>query len=318
MPPALRALRIRLEAAIVAALRGATALLPLRWVSVPGAGMGWALYAVLRLSRRTTLDNLAIAFGDRLGAPERERLARACYRFFGAVIWEFLNAPRIPRARIGEFITLENPEVVERALARGRGVVLVSGHLGHWELMAAGLAARGFPITMYVGGQGNALVDAAINAIRRALGSRTVGRGATRGIFKALRAGGLVALLADQHESSRRQHVAFFGRPVSAVSGPFHMARRSGAALLFGACLREGRFRYRARFQELTPPPPSGDEQRDLLAVTQLLFTALEAVVRSHPEQYFWMHRRFRLVTAAELTETNRAFLAAQGVHAAP
>lgn len=318
MPTPANRLRSRLEALAVFLLRGVTGLLPLRWVSVPGAAMGWVLFAVLRLARRTTLNNFATAFGNRPDA-ERLRLAGACYRFFGAVLWEFLNLPRIPRDRLGEFITLADRDVLDRALAEGRGVVLVSGHLGNWELMAGTLAAEGYPVSMYVGGQSNALVDGVMNAVRRSLGSETIGRGNLRGLLKALKARRIVALLADQHESTKRWYVRFFGQPVSAVSGPAQMLRRSGAVLVFGACLREGPFRYRTQFRALPVPPPAADEERDVLNVTQVLFDALESVVKDHPEQYFWLHRRFRPIPkTARLTESNRAFLAEQGVHVPP
>jgi KDO2-lipid IV(A) lauroyltransferase len=311
-------LRHRLEAAGVFLLRGVTALLPLRRVALPGAAMGWLLYAVLRVTRGTTLRNLAIAFGE-LPEAERSRLAGASYRFFGGLIWEFLSLPRIPPDRMDEFVALEGLETLRQALAEGRGVILVSGHLGNWELMPAALARAGLPVSMYVGGQRNALVDGAMNAIRRALGSRTIGRDNLRGLLRALKERHVVALLADQYEMAKRWFVAFFGQPVSVVSGPAQLLRRSGAALVFGACVREGPFRYRARFKRLALPPQAADEERDVLNISQLIFDELEAAVRRNPEQYFWMHRRFRVIGAsAHLTESNRAFLAERGVTVPP
>lgn len=311
-------LRNRLEALAVVLLRGFTGLLPLRWVSAPGAAMGWLLFHGFRLARRATLSNLAMAF-PHLPEDERRRIAARCYRFFGAVLWEFLNLGRIPHHRLGEFIELADRDVLDRALAEGRGVVLVSGHLGHWELMAGALAAAGYPVSMYVGGQSNALVDGLMNAVRRALGPETIGRGNLRGLLKALRERRVVALLADQHEHTKRWYVCFFGQPVSAVSGPAQMLRRSGAALVFGACLRAGTFRYRARFRALPLPPPAESEEQDILNVTQVIFDALEAAAREHPEQYFWMHRRFRPIPkSARLSESNRRWLAERGVSVPP
>jgi KDO2-lipid IV(A) lauroyltransferase len=311
-------LRIRLEALAVVLMRGITGLLPLRWVSAPGAAMGWALFHVFRLARRATLRNLEIAFGDRTQG-ERRRIAVQCYCFFGAVLWEFLNLGRIPRQRLGEFIALTEREVLDQALAQGRGVVLVSGHLGHWELMAGALAAAGYPVSMYVGGQSNALVDGLMNAVRRSLGPQTIGRGNLRALLKALKERHVVALLADQHEHTKRWYVRFFGQPVSAVSGPAQMLRRSGAALVFGACLRAGTFRYRTRFRLLPLPEAAANEEQDILNVTQVIFDALEAVVREHPEQYFWMHRRFRPIPkTARFTESNRRWLAEHGVAVPP
>jgi len=307
-------LRNRLEALGVVLLRGITGFLPLRWVSGPGAAMGWFLFHVVRVARRTTTNNLATAF-NQLSAAERIRLAGACYRFFGAVLWEFLNLGRIPKQRLDEFITLTDQDVLDRALAEGRGVVLVSGHLGNWELMAGALATAGYPVSMYVGGQTNALVDGVMNAVRRSMGSETIGRGNVRGLLKALRNKRVVALLADQHEHTKRWYVRFFGQPVSAVSGPAQMLRRSDAVLVFGACLRVGTFRYRTQFRVLPLPPQAENEETDVLNVTQVLFDALEETVKAFPEQYFWLHRRFRPIPkTARLSGSNRQWLADHGV----
>src|SRR5690349_19541447 len=154
-----------------------------------------------------------------------------------------------------------------------------------------------------------------MNAVRRSMGSETIGRGNMRGLLKALKDKRMVALLTDQHEHTKRWYVRFFGQPVSAVSGPAQMLRRSNAVLVFGACLQEGPFRYRTQFRVLPVPPPVEDEEADVLNLTQVMFDALEAVVKAHPEQYFWLHRRFRPIPkTARFSESNRQWLAARGV----
>ena len=289
-------------------------LFPVRWISLPGAVLGWVLFSVFRLARRTTLKNLAIALADRTEA-ERLRIAASCYRFFGGVILEYLSLPRIPPRRMSEFVTLEGMDVLRAALAEGRGAMVMGGHLGNWEMVAPTLAASGLPISIYVGGQRNFMVDRAMNAIRAARGSRIIGKGNPRGLVRALKERDAIAIIADHHEPAQRYFVAYFGQPVSAAPGPAQLLLRSGAAMLMTNCIREGRFRYRAQFVRLPLPPPTGDEERDILAITQVYFSALEEAVRRHPEQYFWMHRHFRDIGAsARLTDGNRAFLAERGI----
>ncbi len=309
--------RERLEARSVRLAMGMLGWLPLAWASGCGSALGWFLFRVVGFARREALRNLDIAFGDTLPIRARWAVAGRCYRLFGALLCEFLSLPRLKGERLWRHFVFDNLQVLAAAHAAGRGVVLLSGHLGNWELVGAGMVAAGYPITVYTGGQRNALVDGQINAIRAATGQRPVGRysGGVRGLLRALRAGHVVALAADQHESTKRHYVAFFGQPVSVAAGPYQLARRSGAAVVYVRAVREGRFRYRATFEALPGARPGAlpeaEEERDLLEFAQRMFALLERDVRAAPEHYFWMHRRFRPIPPeVTLSEENRAFLA--------
>lgn len=296
------------------AVQGFLRLLPLGWVFLPGQGLGWAMFSLFRFRRRATLRNLEIAFGDAYSVAERRQLAARTYRFFGGVICEMLAMPRLSAEDLAQAVTLENPEVLQNALEEGHGAILVSGHLGNWEFMGAALSRAGMVLSMYVGAQKNPLVDGALNRIRQSHGTRTVGRGvAMRGLLRALREGRVVAMLADQHYSRKQHYVDFFGEPVSMVPGPASISMRVGAPLIFGECIRVGRFRYRVRFTAITRTQPSGDDERDLLALSQTISSTLETAIRAHPDQYFWMHRRWRPIPErVTLSETNKSFLAEQ------
>jgi KDO2-lipid IV(A) lauroyltransferase len=304
-------LRTVLEVASLQLIRLLLRLLPLRLVPLPGRLLGWFLFSVLRLERRQTLATLELAFGGEYAPAERERLAGQCYRHFGGVITEFLSLPRLSPRWMGAFITLVNPTLLDEERQAGRGVILVSGHLGNWELMAAAIAARGLPISLYVGQQHNRTADAIINGIRRRMGEGTI---AKHSAMRGLKANEIVGLLPDQHYSRNRHFIRFFGRPSSSPPGPATLALHTGARLVFGESVRVGAFRYVARFSRIAVPPPSGNEELDLLRVSQAIADAVEKGVRRHPDQYFWMHRRWRQLPGEEtLTETNRAFLADPG-----
>jgi KDO2-lipid IV(A) lauroyltransferase len=312
--------------AAIRLLQGLLRPVPLRAASWLGAGLGWFLFHGLRLERRTTLESLAIAFGDRLDPAARWRLAARCYRHFGSLIAEFLCLPRVPRDDLSPYVVLDNPELLDAALAQGKGALVVSGHLGNWELLSMGLAAHRQPYAAYVGRQHNARADDYINAMRERMGVGTISKqAAMRGMLRALKAGGTLGIAADQHFSRNRHFVRFFGRPVSAAPGPASLIQHTGVPALFGEAYKVGRFRYRVRLTPLPVPPPSGNDELDLLRITQAFFDLLEGAVRRHPEQYFWMHRRWRAPPrAADLSETNRAFLrgepppGAAGAAAAP
>ena len=304
-------LRSLLEMAAVRVLQGLLRPVPLRAASVLGAGLGAFLFHGLRLERRTTLESLAIAFGDRLSPAERARLAARCYRHFGSLIAEFLCLSRLPLDDLASFAVLENPQALDAALAQGKGALVVSGHLGNWELLSAGLAAHRQPYAAYVGRQHNARADDYINAMRKRLGVGTIPKeAAMRGMLRVLKGGGTLGIAADQHFSRNRHFVRFFGRPVSAAPGPASLIQHTGVPALFGEAVKVGRFRYVLRLAPLPVPPPSGNDELDLLRITQAFFDLLEQAVRRHPEQYFWMHRRWRTPPReSDLSETNRAFL---------
>ncbi len=307
-------LRSTVEAAGIFLLRGAVSLVPVRVASLLGATLGQLLFSVLRFRRRRTLANLALAFGEPEQPGERRRLAARCYRHFGAMIAEFLCEPRLAGRDLTPYLELENRARLDEALAAGKGALLVTGHwhLGNWELMGSAIAALGYPFAAYVGQQHNPFADAMVNAVRRRMGMETVPKQvALRGMFRALKGRRVLTIITDQHFSRNRHFVHFFGRPVSAAPGMAMLIRHTGVPVLFAETYKVGCFRYRTRFTPLELPPLSGDEELDVLRITQAFYDALEGAVRRHPAQYFWMHRRWRTPPgAADLSPTNAAFLA--------
>jgi Kdo2-lipid IVA lauroyltransferase/acyltransferase len=313
-------LRSWIETAGILLLRGLFSLPPPRLASALGAALGAFLFGVVRLERRTTLENLRLALGEALDDAGRVALASRCYRHFGALIGEFLVQPRLGPRRLAGHIELENPELLDAALREGKGVLLVSGHLGNWELLMAAVAARNQPFTAYVGQQHNPFADEFVNGIRSAGQIGTVSKQVgMRGMLRALRGGGILAMATDQHFSRNRHFVRYFGRPVSAAPGMAALIQHTGVPGIYAETWRVGGFHYRARFTPLPRPVPSGDAELDLLHITQGFFDLLEAAVRRHPEQYFWMHKRWRAPPRPEdLSAANRRFLAGEAPPQAP
>jgi len=303
--------RHRVEAAALRGLRALLRPLPLGLVALPGNLLGWVLFDVVRFKRRILLENLRLALGETVPAAERVRLARRCYRFFGGLICEVLSHPRIGRERLGDHVAFPNLPVLDEALAAGKGVVMVTGHYGNWELIGAGLVALGYDFAEYVGRQGNPAADATLNEVRRAMGIGTIGKGtASRGMLRTLRENGILGIVSDQHYSRKTHYIHFFGRRVSAAPGAAGMALRTGARVVFAASLPRGRFRYEVRFRPI-PFAPTGESERDILRLAQRISDELEAVVRERPAYYFWLHRRWRPPPPhLRLSPVNEAFLA--------
>jgi KDO2-lipid IV(A) lauroyltransferase len=185
---------------------------------------------------------------------------------------------------------------MEGALAEGKGVILVTGHYGNWEIAAATVASRGIPIGAIVRRQGNRLVDARLNELRRRLGVETIYQSeAPSRVPRLLRRNGVVGIVGDQDARRSGVFVPFFGRPASTHRGPAVFALKLGAAVF--SCVARRRPGEGVTYDvmgERVPVVRTGDLEADTHALTADLAARLEAQVRVAPEQYFWFHRRWK------------------------
>ncbi len=277
-------------------LRGAAATLralPRSLALAAGASLGM-LVRLAGLRRRVAEANLARAFPERDAAWRAQVLAMH-YRELGRVAADYARLPALVRApREQVFASWTGEEHVHAALARGKGVILLTGHLGHFELFAAA-TGRVLPIAIMVKPLSNPGADAWLAKLRTDAGEELLPLGAgVRGALKRLRAGGALAMVADQDARRDGVFVPFFGIPSSTPTGPAWLSLASGAPIVFGTCLRAPDGRYDAGF--LPPLDPEGDAN-DVAAVTELTrrHTALlEAAVRERPESWFWLHKRWK------------------------
>lgn len=281
-----------------ALFRGAAAvlgLLPERAALALGGALGWMAGSVLRVRRAVVDDNLAGAFPEG-SADWRRRVARASYAHLGR---EAVAALRITGRGPEEVVrrtTIVGLEAFREALRRGRGVVLVTGHLGNWEVGGAAFAARGLPVDAVAKGMANRRFGARLDASRRRVGVRLLTlEEAPREGLRSLREGRVLGLIADQDAREDGVFVPFFGREASTFRGPALFALRSGAPIFLGVSLREpgAPARYRVTVEPV-PFVPTGDLEADIRALTAAHTAALERAIRKAPEQYFWQHRRWK------------------------
>jgi Kdo2-lipid IVA lauroyltransferase/acyltransferase len=261
-----------------------------------GAGIGWVAGSVLRIRRGTVDENLRRAFPER--SPRwRRRVAARVFPHIGREAATLMRLAGLSTGELRARIETEGREVLTAALAEGKGVVVVTGHLGNWEIGGGSVALEGIPLDVVVQTQTNPLVDGRLRRSREALGMRVVYRhDAPREVLRSLRAGRVVALVADQNVRSGGLFVDFFGVPASTARGPALFALRTGAPFVLGTAHRLPgwrRARYRVRFRRLEPER-SGDMERDVATWTRAYVGALEEAVREAPEQYFWPHKRWK------------------------
>lgn len=287
------AVRRWLEYAGARGLEAAFSVLPAAAAVRAGGALGQLAWRPLGIRRGVVTRQIGAAFPDR----SREWLrstARACYRHFGREIAALARLGRIdPETLLARTAGVRRARDRYRKVAGGGGAIVVTGHIGNWELAGAVLAAMGLPVTAVVRRQHNRRFDRHLRLLRRRLGIETVYmRQAARKLPGALASGAAVALVADQDAGSRGRFVTYLGRPASTFRGPSRLALRYDVPLLFGAMVREADG-YRAILEEVEGGGGSGGEEAER-GLTRRWVRRLETEVRARPEQYFWFHRRWK------------------------
>ncbi|HWV58363.1 MAG TPA: lysophospholipid acyltransferase family protein [Longimicrobiales bacterium] len=258
-----------------------------------GGVLGGLGYWPLGIRRRVVESHLAQAFPERDVAWVR-RTAREAYAHLGREMFAMLRLARTSREAIIASTEVIGFDALRAAVDAGRGAIVVTGHLGNWEIGGASLAARGIPMDVVAQRQANPLFDRMVVRARERLGMRVIERSrATKLALRSLREGRAVAFVADQDARRAGVFVPFFGRLASTHRGPALMAVRTGAPLFLGSCLRVGDG-YRITLRQITVREGSGDVDDAVIALTAAFTRGLEEAIRAAPEQYFWHHRRWK------------------------
>ncbi|HEX7050438.1 MAG TPA: lysophospholipid acyltransferase family protein [Longimicrobiales bacterium] len=258
-----------------------------------GALLGRIAYRPLGIRRHDVERHLRLAFPEK---PERwiRATAAAAYAHLGREAMALLRLSSLDRAAVIACTEVDGLDAFQAALGRGRGLVLVTGHLGNWELGGAALAARGVPIDVVAQRQSNPLFDRRIVQARERLGMRVIERrDATRLGLRALRRGRVLAFVADQDARRAGAFVPFFGRSASTHRGPALLALRTGAAVFLGTAPRQPDGRYHIRLEEITVDR-DGPLEDVVDRITAAFTHRLETAIRAAPGQYFWHHRRWK------------------------
>ena len=264
------------------------------WV---GARLGDLAWTALPRRRAVALENLARAFPGRT-ATELTRIGRASFQHLGMNFVESCVFFFRPPARLLSRVSVDGVPHVEAAHAMGRGILLLTAHFGNWELLAACHALTRFPLSVVVRPLDSPLYDGILERFRTRSGVELITkRRALTDIVDALRRGRMVGILLDQNASRREGvFVPFFGVPASTSKGMALIALRTGAPVLPVFIRRRPDGRHVVDAGAPVPVPPDGD----VVAFTRAFNEAIEAAIRQAPEQWFWLHRRWKTRPAVE------------------
>ena len=290
------ALRNRAEALAVRALRGVFARMPPERAEAVGRRLGLAYRRVDARRRELARANIAAAFPEK-SAEEVEALSRAVFAHFGGLATELLHASGRPVSEIVARVDFPGAADARAALRSGRGVLFLTAHLGNWEYSALGMAASGVTASVVARPLDNPLLDAWLTALRTTNGNAIIEkRDAARGMLRTLRSGGVLGVLADQHVGPPDGiPVPFFGRPASTTSALARIVDRTEALVLPAAAIRIAPSRYRLVVESVLDVRSLSAAEREPAPLTARFNAILENMVRRHPEQWLWLHNRWRL-----------------------
>jgi KDO2-lipid IV(A) lauroyltransferase len=262
----------------------------------------WGVYRIMGRLRGVGLRNLERALPE-LNAAERERILRGVFRHLGWQLVEFCRMTRYTAENTRNWIRTEGLEHYLAAQARGKGVLVLTGHLGAWELSSFYHSLMGHPMGMVIRRLDNRRLDEFVNGIRCLHGNQVLHKDDfARGLLTAMRAGHTVGILMDTNMTPPQgAFVKFFGLDACTATGLAHVARKTGAAVLPGFMLWEpGERRYVLHFGAELEIPHTADVAADILAGTQLCAQVTESWIRRYPDQWLWIHRRWKTRPAGQ------------------
>jgi KDO2-lipid IV(A) lauroyltransferase len=289
-------LRERLENLALQLVAGAIGILPRSVARAVGAGLGAAAWTLLGRLRRVGLQNLQLALPEKTEA-EREVILRGVFRSLGWQVGEFCKMSGYTPQQASKFIRYDGLESYLAAREKGKGVLVLTGHLGAWELSSFYHSLMGYPMSLVIRRLDNPLVDEFVNRIRCLHGNRVIHKDEfARGLLSSMHRGETVGILMDTNMTPPQGvFVPYFGVDACTASGLARVALHSGAAVLPGFLLWEAvEKKYVLRFGEELELIRTGDMASDIVANTALFTATIEAYVRRYPEQWLWVHRRWK------------------------
>jgi KDO2-lipid IV(A) lauroyltransferase len=294
--------RHRLEYGAYLALKGLIRVLPHAAARPLGATIGRLAHRLDRRHRRVAAANVELAFPD-LAPAERRRLVAACFRHFGAALFDLISSERLDAVELCRRFSFEGWEHLDQAESLGRGVFLLGAHLGCWEISGRAIGLYHGVLHTVARPADNPYLDRELLRLRTNLGYAVIQkRGAARRMLQVVRAGGRVGILPDQRVQEREGIlVPFFGRPALTTPVLARLSRRDGCPVVpvFAYPQPGGRYHLVIR-QPILPDESNGAGREDketeeaaVAALTRRYMEIIEQEIRDHPHMWLWMHRRW-------------------------
>jgi KDO2-lipid IV(A) lauroyltransferase len=256
--------------------------------------IAFLIFHVLRIRREVSLENLRIAFPEK-SEKERSAIAYASYKHFCLMILEFMRLTRWSPKQLEKMVEFESTRILEKLMNENKGIIINAAHFGNWEISVSYFSAFWMPTTGVQQKQKNPYIDRRMAAHRNRWGMEIIySRGAVKNGVNALKQKRMLGLLGDQDGGAKGIFVPFFGKMASTPPGPALIRAKSGAPIAFAYAIRVGKFQFRLGIEPLNIDNNFESSEENLKAITRAYLEVLEKYIRQYPEQYFWMHRRWK------------------------
>ena len=273
-----------------------------------GTAMGTLGYYVSARFRGVAGKNLQIAYGSALTERERQALIKRVFQQFArASLVEFLKGADFTLDDMRRWVQVDSYAPADDLLARGKGVIVVSAHLGNWEWLSKRAAMEGYSVKVVARQSEDEKFNALTDQVRGENGYTVHPRGdSPRALLKQLRENKIVAIVPDQ--KSEDVFVPFFGKLAGTVAGPAVLALKTGAAILPMFCPRQPDGTYKTVFYPAIIPSPTGDTEADVKRIMTEITADIEDIIRKYPDQWLWLHDRWRVPPPVAVTETTTPY----------
>lgn len=292
--------QVWLEYAAARGLLGLLGILPRRAAVSVSTSAASLAYHLLGGLRRVAATNLNIAFPD-LSDAEKERLAKGAFRNLGRILGEMSQFPKATHESLKELIDFQiDPDVYEeyqQLKAEGRGVIIVSPHLGNWEVLVFGWATYDSPMSYLARPLDNPKIEKLTVDLRTKFGNRPINKtNSAMTAARVLRHEGLLGILADVNAHPKEGvFVPFFGVPASTSAGVAIIAMRTNSAIVpMAAVWDDEKQHYIGKHGPMIFPADTGDRQRDIIETTAAFTAEVEKLIRQDPDQWLWIHKRWK------------------------
>ena len=270
--------------------------LPLKLALKTGDALGSFFYHVIRVRRDVALKNLRIAFGEEKSDAKLKKIVKKNYQHFGRVLIEFARIPLLKRETILQQIPIYNRNILDEALRQDKGLVLLSGHFGNWEYLAAAAANVGRTCYAVFKPQKNKAVDEIIKSYRMHVGIHPlkIKGAAAKGIIKAIREKSIALVVIDQDAGKSGVFIDFFGKPASTNRGAASLIIRLKAPIVMAFGVRGENGQIEIHIEKFPDVSTFTDDDAGIHKLLTEYTKLLEKYIRKYPEQYMWMHKRWR------------------------
>jgi KDO2-lipid IV(A) lauroyltransferase len=252
-------------------------------------------YYIIPIRKKTVLENLHNAFPD-YDEKKLKSIAFGSYKSFAIALAEILYIPGMSKEDIKKQVDCNNVELIREKYEENNGVILLSAHFGNWEFMATSLAAQlNIPISVVIKPQRNPYVTNWMNKVRTKWNNEIVPLGISiRQTYQTIKDKKIVAMVADQRGPEESIKINFFGRNLTVLTGPAALSLKTGAPILYGISVRQDDYSYKSVMTEISNENLPESNEEKIKELSQRHMTYLEGYIRKYPEQWLWMHKRWK------------------------